>query len=472
MRSSPPVSKDTHGWLLALVFTAVIGSFLVSTIVVERTSKDVDSFADSIITNSTPSIVQLASVRSDVFQVELELSRYMHEATLRESIRPELEASTRTLDEEIRGYLNLPTFPQEERHWIAMQRAWASFDEVARRTQELVDAGRSEEAVAMFAQKVEPAADRLLDAAMRTIEFNAEHGRALAMRIKATRSRALLLADLLTACCMVLGIVGALLLHRQARRRRAEVQQHAALIEARAEELEHFAGRVAHDIRNPLSSAKMTCDLIMRTADPERVRELVSRIDRSIGRAGLIIDGLLDFARAGGRPDPGARADVQEAISDMSASVFQEAEARGIDVRIEPVPAILAACSKGVYLSLVGNLVRNAIKYIGEREPRRILIRVDADVRIVRTTVSDTGPGIPPENVGHLFEPFFRGHVKARDGIGLGLATVKKLAESHGGEVGVRSELGKGSSFWFTVPIAGSVVEPPADEPTAAHVIH
>jgi signal transduction histidine kinase len=140
-----------------------------------------------------------------------------------------------------------------------------------------------------------------------------------------------------------------------------------------------------------------------------------------------------------------------------------DAARRGIEIELQPVPPVMVACSSGVYLSLVGNLVRNAIKYMGDRPTRRILVRVTQEGAAVRTSVIDTGPGIASDTLGSLFEPYFRiGADRGKEGLGLGLATVKKLAAGHHGGVGVTSEPGKGSTFWFTLPRAG-VAEPSSD---------
>jgi signal transduction histidine kinase len=454
MRPSTPLANDTQGRLLAFVFTLVIGSFFGSTILVREASTDADRFADSIISNSTPSIAELASVRAVVFEVELALSRYIHEQST--AMEADLESSQRSLGRHVSVYLKLPMFPQEQAHWSEVQRAWIAFDDAVRKTRETADAGRTADALQSFARNVEPYGDAMVDAAMRSIEFNAEQGRSLAMQIKESRARASILSNILAVFCAVLGIAGALLIYRQATRRRAEMQAHSALIEARADELEQFAGRVAHDIRNPLSSAAMACELLAHAPPNAKIAELASRIRRSLGRADAIIGGLLEFARSGARPDPGARTNVQEAIADLASGASQQAESLGIELQFETAPEVMVACSRGVYLSLLGNLVRNAMKYMDEQEPRRIVVRVELDRSYVLTSVSDTGPGISSESLDHLFEPYFRGTARGRDGLGLGLATVKKLAEGHGGKVGVRSALGEGSTFWFALPHAGS----------------
>ena len=171
----------------------------------------------------------------------------------------------------------------------------------------------------------------------------------------------------------------------------------------------------------------------------------------SLSRADAITSALLEFARAGARPDPGARTEVRAVLSGAVAELATEAARSNIELRAEDVPDAFVACSTGVYLSLVGNLVRNAIKYMGEVATKRITLRVTADQELVRTEIADTGPGISADKLPSLFEPYFRGQ-RGPEGLGLGLATVKKLAEHHGGGVGVRSDLGAGSTFWFDLP--------------------
>jgi len=108
--------------------------------------------------------------------------------------------------------------------------------------------------------------------------------------------------------------------------------------------------------------------------------------------------------------------------------------------------------------------VRNAIKYMGSRTQREIQVRVLERNEFVRTEVDDTGPGIPADKLASLFQPYFRANRSGVEGLGLGLATVKKLAENHGGRAGVVSVVGKGSTFWFELPRAGTPADSEADE--------
>jgi signal transduction histidine kinase len=264
----------------------------------------------------------------------------------------------------------------------------------------------------------------------------------------------------------LLAFAGALVLNHQARIQRNLVRAHARTLAARAEELEQFAGRVAHDIRNPLSTARMAAELVLRRTAEEPVRTLAQRMTRNLSEADSILGALLDFARSGAKPEPGASTSPGDLLNDLVKDLSREAAQARIHLILEPVPLVTVACSVGVYLSLVGNLVRNAIKYMGDSPQRQIRIRVSEGGASVRTEVIDSGPGIPEESRGALFEPYFRGPSQGREGLGLGLATVRKLAEGHHGSAGVSSTRGEGSTFWFELPRAGAIPSNDAeDEP-------
>lgn len=110
-------------------------------------------------------------------------------------------------------------------------------------------------------------------------------------------------------------------------------------------------------------------------------------------------------------------------------------------------------CPSGVLMSLTQNLVGNAIKHMGDGASREVRVEARDAGESVHVDVRDTGPGIPPEILPRLFEPFVRGSV-ASSGAGIGLSTVKRLAEAYGGRVGCRSEPSGGSVFWFELPRA------------------
>lgn len=456
MQAAKPPPTDRSGRTLALVFSAVIGSFLATTAIIQWISLEVDHLSDSIANNTTPTIERLASLRASTFAVEFALARKLQTGVSKSSVAPSTEAALATLADEVADYLSLPSFPDERVHLYAVQQTWARFDESVRRTLELLRAGSNDDAWSMLANYVEPSGKRLLDASMNAIRFNAQMGRELADEIREHRRRTIWIANGLSALCVVLGAAGAVLLHRQSRHRRLMVQRYAEALEIRAAELEQFAGRVAHDIRNPLGTVQMSAEFgLEQTADP-KLKDLWRRALGGVARANAITTDLLEFARAGASPDPGARTDPRGTITDLLGPFKEEAEHAGIEIEFRPGTPAFVACSPGVYMSLVSNLVRNAIKYMGSSPTRRITVSISSEGSMVRTEVADTGPGIKEQHLDSLFEPYFRGRSAEREGLGLGLATVKRLAESHHGRVSVRSTPGKGSAFWFELPRAGA----------------
>ena len=139
---------------------------------------------------------------------------------------------------------------------------------------------------------------------------------------------------------------------------------------------------------------------------------------------------------------------------------------------VKPVAACAVACTPGVLTSLLVNLLHNAIKYIGDGPQKRIAVGVlDLGERL-RFEVEDSGPGLPPGLESTVFELHVRAEGSKKPGLGLGLATVKRLVTAHHGVVGVRSAPHGGSVFWFELPRAreASSAVPrggPAEAPSA-----
>src|SRR5262249_41145284 len=129
------------------------------------------------------------------------------------------------------------------------------------------------------------------------------------------------------------------------------------------------------------------------------------------------------------------------------------AAAAGAELRLEPFEETRpVACERGILASVASNLIRNAIKFMGEKEERRVVVRVEGDDKAVRVEVADTGPGLLPGTEELIFQPYSRVGNRPGNGLGLGLATVKRLVEAHGGRVGVHSVPSVGATFWFELP--------------------
>jgi signal transduction histidine kinase len=221
----------------------------------------------------------------------------------------------------------------------------------------------------------------------------------------------------------------------------------------RADELDAFAARVAHDLAGPLAAPVLALHHLTRSL-PEGTpqRSTVDRALRSLRRADVLIRDLLTFARAAAEPDPGAHASLTEVVSGAVQDAEADAAAARVRIAVGSLPRRDVSCAPGVLSSIVGNLIANAIKYMpGDRPERLVSIRGTDTPLGVHVEVSDTGPGLPSEVQVRIFDPYVRADA-SRPGLGLGLATVKRLVQSHRGRVGVRSKVGEGSVFWFELP--------------------
>lgn len=464
MRPLEVTKPTTSGTALAAALVAVVASFLATSYFVQRASSAVGDLSDSIVRNAAPSIEHLTSMRRSILESEVRLSLLIQASQASGDVERELDAALRQLQQATAEYFSIRPNPGEEGLRGRVRAGLRDFQGLVALTRESIEAGAPQKASFQFADQVEPSGRRLLEDVTLAIELNAVRGRDLAAQIQRVRDRSLRLWNVLTVLCCILTAVVGWLLHRQLAGQRAVSQAYTAAVESRAEELEQFAGRVAHDIRGPLGTAKMAAQIAQRQPSAEGAAAAFQRILRSISRADAITTALLDFARSGAKPDPGARSEPKLVITDLLAGLSDEAVAAGIELESGPIPPVYVACSTGVYLSLLGNLLRNALKYMGNSKVRRVTVRVTAAGEFVRTEIQDTGPGIPSEALPSLFQPYFRASKRAAEGIGLGLSTVSKLVENHGGRVGVKSEVGVGSTFWFELPAAGRPTIPGDDE--------
>ncbi len=224
-----------------------------------------------------------------------------------------------------------------------------------------------------------------------------------------------------------------------------------------------FVANVSHELKTPLSLVRMFSELLAtgRVQDEDKRQRYLSIIMRESERLSALIENVLDFARAerGKVAYHFEAADLGEVVT-RAVDVYRyrvEREGMSIEVAIAPDLPPTTLDERALELALV-NLMDNAIKYAKEGG----LIRVEVGMRGARTMevrLSDRGPGIPKEEQRRIFERFVRGK-GARDGqvrgSGIGLALVQHIARSHGGQVWVESELGKGSTFRFTIPAKGA----------------
>jgi signal transduction histidine kinase len=450
---APSTTEPSIAWLVA-AFLAVASSSVLTTLFAHHVARQIDRAADDIANNSSPSIEHLADLRVEVTRLERALSDYVGADPQERPDRALVDTLLESIDVEVQGYLALPEAAGELRYSERLRAALTELQTAANRVVTLADSRNPEAARSEYLARVRPAAARAVAATMEDIGFNARRGQERAMFIKRVREKALVWGLALDLLCLAAAAVAGFVLARQVRRHGQLVAAHARLLEERAVELESFASRVAHDILNPVGAAQLAVDLASRLdSTSPRGRRALDGALRSLRRASGIIDGLLQFARAGARSRPGAVADVALVVRDVGEGLAAEATRVGAELRLEPAPCA-AACDTGVLTSLVSNLISNALKYATDGPVRRVEVRAARRGPWVRVEVEDTGPGLPRDLLPHVFDAYARASGGGKPGLGLGLATVKRLVEGPGGEVGVESEPGRGCLFWFELPAA------------------
>lgn len=210
---------------------------------------------------------------------------------------------------------------------------------------------------------------------------------------------------------------------------------------------------VAHDLRNPLSAIRNSAELLAQVEPTERQRSSIEMILRAAdGMNGLIGD-LLEVTRieAGRLTLDTAPLPLRTVLRESATMLGALAGSRGVSLELRLHDDDLVIEADGMRLhQVLSNLVGNAIKF--SPAGGQVIIECRSEDHEARFAVVDSGPGIAPEEIPHVFGRFWQRQRMDRRGLGLGLAIAKGLVEAHGGRIWVESTLGEGARFYFTLP--------------------
>ena len=222
-----------------------------------------------------------------------------------------------------------------------------------------------------------------------------------------------------------------------------------------------FIASASHELRTPVHSLMGFLELLLKgkVKDPAVQQEFLMRATQEMERLAALVNDLLDVSRmeAGCLQLELGGVDMSTLIAGTLRSLQGLAEKKGVSISYTPpeTPLIVKADRRRLQQVLV-NLIGNAIKF---SEPHRpILVTGQVASSNITIKVIDQGPGIPAEALPRLFNRFYQVDSSAKragGGAGLGLYISKQIIEAHGGRIGVESELGKGSTFFFTLPAYG-----------------
>ena len=214
------------------------------------------------------------------------------------------------------------------------------------------------------------------------------------------------------------------------------------------ERLANFAGQVSHDLKNPLTSISLSLESLELEVTDSYQLDTLARARRGVDRMNDMIGHLLDFAAQGDAPGDervDLSTEVDAALDDLAGRIDRTL------VRVHHLPVVRGDATQ--LRAVLMNLIDNAAKFARDGEPPEIEVdSVVVDGR-QRVEVRDRGRGVPADRTERIFAPLARLD-KTVEGVGIGLATCRRIVEAHGGTIGVAERAGGGSVFWFELPTA------------------
>jgi PAS domain S-box-containing protein len=214
-----------------------------------------------------------------------------------------------------------------------------------------------------------------------------------------------------------------------------------------------FIRDVSHEFRTPLSGINVATYLLRKRRDPEHIDEYTRRVEEHSRELMRLVETLLTMSRLDSESElPFDRVDINETVDKLVQNMADDAREKGVSIRQNLDSGFPDAVANMHYiLTALEKVLDNAIRHTPEGGTITLSTRADDDEIIIE--VRDTGEGIPPDIMPHIFDRFYRGDTAhSTRGFGLGLAIVKRIIDMHEGEIAVQSEFGKGACFTIKLP--------------------
>ncbi|ADD07633.1 histidine kinase (plasmid) [Natrialba magadii ATCC 43099] len=240
----------------------------------------------------------------------------------------------------------------------------------------------------------------------------------------------------------------------------ADLEESNERLERSNDRLEQFAYAASHDLQEPLRMVSTYLQLIdrrYRDAFDEDGEEFLEFAIDGADRMRSMIEGLLAYSRVETRGDPFEPVDLNDVLDAVREDLQMQIEESDAEVATENLPRVHG--DAGQLRQVFQNLLSNAIEYSGD-EPPRVDVTAEREGNEWILSIRDEGIGIDSDGQERIFEVFERLHThEEHPGAGIGLALCQRIVERHGGEIGVESEPGEGSTFSLMLPAASDVDE-------------
>ena len=247
-------------------------------------------------------------------------------------------------------------------------------------------------------------------------------------------------------------------LHKARDELELRVKERTAELEAKNTEMERFTYTVSHDLRSPLVTIQGFNGFLksdIEKGDKEKVKVDLRLIEEAVTKMDRLLSETLELSRIGRVANPPEDVPFEEIVQEALLQTSQRIKSAGLDVLVENNLPVVRVDKMRIVEALV-NLIENSMKYRGEQTHPRIDIgyRIEAEETVF--FVRDNGMGMDPSQHEKVFELFYKVNTKS-EGTGAGLAIVKRIIEVHGGRIWIESELGKGTTVCFTLPVRSNI---------------
>jgi len=235
------------------------------------------------------------------------------------------------------------------------------------------------------------------------------------------------------------------------------VDERTTELRERNEELQAFSYSVSHDLRAPLRAMQGFGQALLEDYGDsldEVAADFITRIVEAAAHMDDLIRDLLEFHKAARLPIVRQPTSVNEALERAVSELQSEVDQRGAHITLPEDDVVVVAHSQAL-TQICANLLSNAVKFVEPGKTPEVAVALETRGDVARLSITDNGIGIAPEFSERIFRMFERLHsMEAFAGTGIGLAIVKKGVDRMGGQVGVQSTLGAGSTFWVEFPLA------------------
>jgi signal transduction histidine kinase len=443
------VDVRTSRQLVRVAFALVATVVLVVTAFALAQIRGLEDSARDIVQNMLTSVRLVGELESEVKTKEILVNEHIlaSEATDRARLETQIASVEAQIGATARAYEPWVSLPGERAAWTQAQKDLKNLDgpiaRVVAFSRENLDTEarwEMEQTAGLFA-RVSQDFDRLI--------FINDAGATQSLTAVSAIRRRLMITLLAAGLLAIAGIAGVgAWAERRVAHREEEAARGAQVLEDRNRELDAFAGRVAHDIRNPLMVIHLASDQLSAIAPPNaRPADLLRR---GVHRMETLVEDLLTLSRVEGQVrgscDP---ARVAAQIQEDFAARFEGARGQ---LRVAVTPAAVS-CSEGLLQQVLANLTENAMKYQRPDATPEVEISGGAVDDRYDLRVSDNGLGMSKDDAGRVFEPFYRSpRTQDLPGTGLGLSIVNRVVQASGGTLSVETELGRGSTFIVRLP--------------------